>query len=78
MVNRFIAIANELKDQGVDVKLVNTALQLASGTYATYLAAGNEGYLQASGIEKVTEGYKHNLTRLQELKKQQLNPDSKD
>lgn len=78
MLNNFIKLANEMKEQGNDVDLVNTALQMASGTYSTYLAAGNEGYLKDSGIDKITEAYKGNLTHLQEIKKRQLNPQGKD
>ena len=78
MTSRFIDLANEMKDGGQKIELVNTALQLASGTYSTYITAGNEGYLKASGIEKITEGYKQNLIKLQHLKKQQLNPGGKD
>ena len=77
MVSRIIKLANEMKDEGVEVEVVNAALQLASGNYSTYLAAGNNGYLKASGIEKVTEAYKENLIKLQELKKQQLNLEAK-
>jgi len=77
MIDRFVAVANELKDEGNGTDLVNAAFMLASGTYATYLAAGNEGYLKEDGIHKVADAYEHNLTLLQGLKKAQYNPDGK-
>lgn len=78
LIDRFIGVANQLKEEGNDVEIVNASLMLASGTFATYLAAGNEGYLKEDGIRKVAEGYKHNLTLLQDIKKAQFNPDGKD
>jgi hypothetical protein len=78
MIDKFIAVANQLKEEGNDIEIVNASLMLASGTFATYLSAGNEGYLKEDGIRKISEGYKHNLTLLQDIKKAQLNPDGKD
>jgi hypothetical protein len=78
LVEKFIALANEIKDEGKPEEMVNTALQLASGTYSTYLTAGNEGYLHESGINKLTEVFKYNLTQIQNLKKAQHNPEAKD
>ena len=78
LVERFIALANQIKDEGKPVEMVNTALQLASGTYSTYLTAGNEGYLRESGINKLTEVFKFNLTQIQNIKKAQYNPEGKD
>ncbi|HID46899.1 MAG TPA: DUF3144 domain-containing protein [Chromatiaceae bacterium] len=77
-MDEFVAVANRLKDEGHSTDLVNAAFMLASGNYATFLAAGNEGYLKEDGIRKVAEAYKHNLTLLQDLKKAQFNPDGKD
>jgi len=50
---KFIALANELKDQGQDPKLVSSALMMASGIYVTYVAAGNEG---GSGTLRCRQG----------------------
>ena len=49
--------------------MVNGALMFASAIYATYTAAGNEGYLHASGIDKIAGSYRRNLAKLQDLKK---------
>lgn len=72
---RFINLANKMKNDGNDVNLVNTALMIASGTYATYLGSGNDGYLEMSGVEKVTQNYANNLMQIQSMKKKQYNPD---
>ena len=68
---RFIALANEMKDEGKSLQMVNAALMSASGIYATYTAAGNDGGLNASGVEKVVAVYKTNLENVQKLKQQQ-------
>ncbi|WP_456415587.1 DUF3144 domain-containing protein [Thiolapillus sp.] len=77
MMDQFVDVANRLKDEGNNTDLINAAFMLASGTYATYLAAGNKGYLKEDGVRKVAGAYKHNLELLQNLKKAQYNPDGK-
>ena len=44
----------------------------ASGIYATYVAAGNNGALQPSGVEKVVGLYRRTLEHHQEVKRRQL------
>ena len=68
---RFIALANEMKNEGKEQQMVNAALMSASGIYATYTAAGNMGGLNASGVEQVVAVYKANLENVQKLKQQQ-------
>ena len=68
---RFIALANEMKNEGKSQQMVNAALMSASGIYATYTAAGNDGGLNASGVDKVVAVYKVNLENVQKLKQQQ-------
>lgn len=69
----FIELANKLaKEEGQDVKIVSAALMAASGIYATFITAGNEGFLQPGGVEKVAEMYKNNLAYIQERKQQEL------
>ncbi len=70
LVNRFIALANNMKDEGLDPAMVSDAMMFASGIYATYLAAGNTGGLTESGIDKVAERYRQRLTEVQAAKKQ--------
>ncbi|NOQ63037.1 MAG: DUF3144 domain-containing protein [Methyloprofundus sp.] len=66
---RFITLANEMKNEGKEQQMVNAALMSASGIYATYTAAGNEGGLNPTGIDKVVAVYKANLENVQKLKK---------
>ena len=70
-VERFVALANSMKDDGAGVELVSWALMSASALYATYSVAGNDGGLTKSGVDKVSEAYRHHLQRIQELKRQQ-------
>lgn len=66
---KFIELANELKGEGMDVPLVSAALMAASGIYATYASAGNDGALQPSGVNKVVAMYRKNLEHIQKRKK---------
>jgi len=67
--HKFIDLANELKEQGYEAQLVSGALMSASGIYATYVSAGNEGGLQPSGVDKVVMMYRRSLEHIQERKK---------
>ena len=71
LTSRFIELANTMKDEEVSPEMVSAALMSASGFYATYVAAGNDGGLNASGVEKVAEAYKDNLHKIQQYKKDQ-------
>lgn len=66
--DRFILLANEMTAEGKESQMVNAALMSASGIYATYTAAGNEGGLTASGVDQVTSVYKANLENIQKFK----------
>ena len=65
---RFILLANEMTVEGNSTQMVNAALMSASGVYATYTAAGNDGGLTASGVDQVTETYRANLENVQKVK----------
>lgn len=67
--NKFIELANQLKDEQIDPALVSGALMTASGVYATYVAAGNEGALEPSGVDKVVALYRRTLEHHQQTKK---------
>ncbi len=67
--NRLIDLANELKNEGHSPQLVSAALMAASGIYATFISAGNDGGLQPSGVDKVVLMYRRNLEFIQERKK---------
>lgn len=71
--NEFIQLANEMvNERGFDSKLVSAALMAASGVYATFIAAGNKGFLAPGGVDKVVDMYKNNLTYIQKRKKEEL------
>ena len=70
--NRFVELANRMKDEGVEPATVSGALMTASGVYATYVAAGNNGTLEPSGVQKVVNLYQHTLERFQQIKKNEL------
>lgn len=67
----FIALANEMKNEGKGQQMVNAALMSASGIYATYTATGNDGGLSPAGVDKVIAVYKTILENIQKLKEQQ-------
>jgi hypothetical protein len=68
LAERFIALANEMKDAGHPIEMVSAAMMSASGTYATYVAAGNDGYLKPGGVDKVVAAYRQNLLSVQAFK----------
>ena len=71
--NEFIELANQMvNDRGFDRNLVSAALMAASGVYATFIAAGNQGFLADQGVEKVATMYKNNLAYIQTRKKEEL------
>ena len=70
--NKFIALANELKAEKIDPNMVSGALMTASGIYATYVAAGNKGALNPSGVEKVVDLYRRTLEYHQRIKRKEL------
>lgn len=71
-VNRFIDLANELKDAGHDIRMVSVAMTTASSIYATYAEAGNQGFLQPDGVDKLCDLYRKQLEYIQERKKAEL------
>lgn len=69
----FIDLANKLaKEDDQDAKIVSAALMAASGIYATFTAAGNKGFLAPSGVDKIADMYKNNLSYVQQRKQQEL------
>lgn len=71
--NEFIRLANEMvNERGFEQNLVSAALMAASGVYATFVAAGNQGFLAEGGIDKVATMYKNNLAYIQERKREDL------
>ena len=68
-VNRFIALANAMKDEGIAINIVSGGMMTASALYATYAVGGDDGGLTDSGVDKVAEAYKKELARIQLIKK---------
>jgi len=68
-VQRFIDLANAMKNEGLDVNIVSGGLMSASALYASYLVGGNSGGFTDSGVEKVSAVYKRELERIQKIKK---------
>ena len=73
--NKFIELANQLKKEKIDPALVSGSLMTASGVYATFIAAGNDGALEPGGIDKVVAVYRRTLEHHQMTKKDQLMKD---
>ena len=71
-LNRLIVLANEIKDEGVDVKIVGAAMLSATSIYTTYAQAGNDGFLQPSGVEKVIDEFRSHLQLVQAKKRDAL------
>lgn len=69
---RFIELANEMKEEGLNIQMISAALMSASGIYATYVSAGNQGGLQPSGVDKVVMMYRRNLEHIQERKREEM------
>ena len=69
--NKFIELANQLKNENIDTTLISGALMTASGIYATYVAAGNSGALEPSGVDKVVDLYRRTLEHHQRVKREQ-------
>jgi len=70
-MERFIELANTMKDEGIGIDVVSWSLMSASAVHAIYTVAGNEGGLTESGIEKIADAYKQNLSQIQALKARQ-------
>jgi hypothetical protein len=70
-MERFIELANTMRKEGIGVDVVSWSLMSASALHAIYSVAGNDGGLTESGIEKIADAYKQNLTKIQELKQRQ-------
>ena len=71
ILNRFIGLANDIKDEGAGTHVISAAMMTASAVYATYVAAGNEGGLNPSGVDKIVDAYRHQMEQVQVMKKAQ-------
>lgn len=70
---QFIALANQMvNEKGYEPKLVSAALMAASGVYATFVTAGNDGFVSPNGVNTIAEMYKNNLAYIQKRKQEEL------
>jgi len=69
LINRFIALANNMKQEGHKPAPVSDAFMSACAVYVTYAVAGNEGGLNESGIKKMATVFEDRLRSVQEMKK---------
>ena len=76
-MQRFIELANKMKDEGIGTDVVSSGLMSASGVYATYAMGGNEATLTPKGIDKLSEVYKQQLEQIQKGKKQRSEQQAK-
>ena len=79
VVNRFIALANELTASGdASPPIVSSGLMMACAVYSTYAITGNDGALRESGIEKLGKLFQDELAFVQKRKIEQAKSAGKD
>ncbi len=74
-VNKFLDVANAMKDEGIEPGPISHALMAASGVYATYAVVGNSGGLTQSGVDKLVSIYRGSLEDIQKTRKEQQRQD---
>lgn len=73
-MNRFIDLANQMQEEGIQRNLVGAALLTAAGLYSSFVVGGNAGGLNESGIEKLTAMFKRELERVEAAKQSRTPP----
>ena len=71
-MQRFIELANSMKEGGIDNRVVAAGMMTALAIYSTYVFAGNDGRLAPTGVEKLANGYRDQLERVQKAKEEKL------
>jgi hypothetical protein len=71
-MNRFIALANEIKEEGTSTHVISAAMMTSSAVYATYVATGNQGALKPSGVDKIVDAYRQQMEKVQDYRKAEL------
>ena len=77
-MQRFIDLANAMKEEGIPVNVVSWSLMTACGIYSTYSVVGNDGGLNPSGVDKVADAFRQNLLNIQALRRRQQEQQGKD
>jgi hypothetical protein len=70
--NRFITLANELKDSGVPIHVISWSMLTAGAVYSTFSVTGNTGGLNPSGVDKVVDGFRDCMNQVQDARKAEL------
>lgn len=77
-VNRFIELANAMSNEGNRPEIVSSGLMTACAVYSTYVVTGNDGALRESGIDKITNLFKEELSQVQKAKVQRAKREGKE
>lgn len=72
VMQKFIDLANSIKDEGTPPRVVSAGLITASCIYSTYTIAGNDGGLNESGVDKVVDVYRHQLQMIQDARRSEV------
>jgi hypothetical protein len=72
VVERFVRLANEMKNESKGLTTIIAALVSAAATYGSCVAAGNEGYLKPSGVDKLVDANRRHALRVQDLKRESI------
>ena len=70
--NRFITLANEMKDSGVPIHVISWSMLTAGAVYSTFSVAGNTGGLNPSGVDKVGDSFRDCMNQGQDARKAEL------
>ena len=76
-MQRFLDLANSMKEEGIDTRIVSAGLMTGSAVYSTYVSAGNDGLLAPEGVDTVTAAYKEQLQMVQAAKEEQFSAKTK-
>jgi hypothetical protein len=72
VTNRFISLANELKDSGIPIHAISWSMLTAGAVYSTFSVAGNTGGLNPSGVDKVVDSFRDCMNQVQDARKAEL------
>ena len=72
VTNRFITLANELKDSGIPIHVISWSMLTAWAVYSTFSVAGNTGGLNPSGVYKVVDSFRDCMNQVQDARKAEL------
>ncbi len=71
VMQRFIDLANQIKEDGTPPRVISAGMMTATCIYSTYVVAGNDGGLNESGVDKVTDAFRQQLQMIQDAKRKE-------